>query len=164
MANSIRGLVLFFARRYPEVIVQCRNVPEFDPHFNMTFHFLGHTYRETGRYTEAMDMFVKAYGGSQDSLDMAQLYALIGRRDDAKALLAKAKLHGGVAANNPYDRAAVYTALGDTEAAFRELDTAYRNHSDWLPFLKVDPRMDRLRKDPRFLRLLRALGMKPLRA
>jgi hypothetical protein len=42
-------------------------------------------------------------------------------------------------------------ALGD---AFRNVSQAYQERSGWMTYLKVDPRLDQLRGDPRFIDLL----------
>jgi len=38
------------------------------------------------------------------------------------------------------------------------LDRAYRSHTYWMVYLRVDPRLDPLRSDPRFQQLLRRVG------
>jgi len=50
-------------------------------------------------------------------------------------------------------------ALGDTDLAFDQLDHAKRERSTWMAYLGVDPRLDRLRGDPRFAALLEATGL-----
>ncbi len=45
-------------------------------------------------------------------------------------------------------------ALGDPDQAFQELERAYHEKSSALFALGVDPRLDNLRKDPRFAALL----------
>jgi tetratricopeptide (TPR) repeat protein len=49
-----------------------------------------------------------------------------------------------------YFMALLYDALGCTDGAFRELERAVEENSATLFLLDVDPRMDPLRKDPRF--------------
>jgi hypothetical protein len=48
--------------------------------------------------------------------------------------------------------------LGEKDKAFTELNQAYQNHEYFLVWLKVDPRLDPLRSDPRFEDLLRRVG------
>jgi hypothetical protein len=49
-------------------------------------------------------------------------------------------------------------ALGENDKAFAELNKAYTNREYFLVWLKVDPRLDSLRADPRFGDLLRRVG------
>ena len=55
--------------------------------------------------------------------------------------------------------AATYLALGDPEAAFSWLETAYRERNPQLMFLKVDERFSTLRAEPRFRDLLRRVRL-----
>ena len=53
--------------------------------------------------------------------------------------------------------AAGQVALGDETEALRLLEQAYAQRDNWLNQLKVDPVMDPLRTNPRFLDLIRRL-------
>jgi tetratricopeptide (TPR) repeat protein len=58
-----------------------------------------------------------------------------------------------------YDRAAVYAALGRTDDAFAALEEGYQSRAEWISYLKVDPQMDTLRRDPRYTSLLKRLNL-----
>jgi hypothetical protein len=58
-----------------------------------------------------------------------------------------------------YDRAAVYAALGRTDDAFAALEEGYRSRAEWMAYLKVDPQMETLRRDPRYTILLKRLRL-----
>ena len=60
---------------------------------------------------------------------------------------------------SPYHFAIVHTALGETDEAFARLEEAYAMRSEALVWLKVDPRLDPLRSDPRFIGLLQRVGL-----
>lgn len=59
----------------------------------------------------------------------------------------------------PTQFAIVYVALGDHDAAFRWLETAYETRDHDLAFAKVWPMLDPVRDDPRFHALLRRIGL-----
>jgi eukaryotic-like serine/threonine-protein kinase len=63
------------------------------------------------------------------------------------------------AQSTEYFAAVVHAALGDREEAFSWLERAYRAHSLYLGFAKVDPGLDPLRQDPRFNNLLTRLHL-----
>lgn len=58
-----------------------------------------------------------------------------------------------------YAIAVVYAGLGDTERVFEHLDAAFRERSHWLVWLKRDPRWNEVRGDPRFVQLVRKVGL-----
>ena len=55
--------------------------------------------------------------------------------------------------------ALVYAALGEHDIAFIWLEKSYESREEALLNLKVDPKADRLRSDPRFSALLKKLGV-----
>ena len=54
--------------------------------------------------------------------------------------------------------AALHACLGDVDEAFRWLDVAVEEGATGLVFLRVHPRMDAIRQDPRYFGLLRRVG------
>jgi TolB-like protein/Tfp pilus assembly protein PilF len=59
----------------------------------------------------------------------------------------------------PYLEACLQSALGERSKAFGSLDRAVAERSELVPFLAIDPRLDPLRADPRFARLIRRLRL-----
>jgi tetratricopeptide (TPR) repeat protein len=57
-----------------------------------------------------------------------------------------------------YDRAIIYLGLNETDIALDWLQRAYQERSSWISYLNVEPRLESLRNDPRFLELARQLG------
>jgi hypothetical protein len=71
-------------------------------------------------------------------------------------LLAKYKSGGGSA----FNVARVYAGLGDNARALDWLEIDYRDHTGWLRSLPTDDEWDALRSDPRFVGLLKKMGMR----
>lgn len=59
----------------------------------------------------------------------------------------------------PYYFALVYAGLGERDRAFDWLERAYQLHDGRLCFLKVEPYLDGLSRDPRFASLARRVGL-----
>jgi hypothetical protein len=55
----------------------------------------------------------------------------------------------------------VHASLGHADEAFRQLDRALEERSSWMAFAAVNPRLDSLRKDPRFAEVRRRVGLSP---
>ena len=53
----------------------------------------------------------------------------------------------------------VYAALGETDLAFERLEESFARHEEAILTLKVDPKVDALRSDPRFTALLKKIGV-----
>ena len=49
--------------------------------------------------------------------------------------------------------------LGDVDEAFRWLDLAVEDHATGLILLRVHPRLDPIRQDPRYQALLKRVGL-----
>jgi serine/threonine-protein kinase len=88
-----------------------------------------------------------------------QLYALSGRTDAAKTVLRQLQAASTDRYISPYLIAAVEAALGQRAEAFASLDQAVKERAAHVAYLRVDPRVDSLRTDRRFLRLLRQLRL-----
>jgi hypothetical protein len=83
------------------------------------------------------------------------IYDKLGRHADAEAELAKLKAFGGDAA--AYQYATIYAQWGNRAKALEWLETAWRLRDPGLEFLKTDPLLDPLRKEPRFQAIEREL-------
>jgi hypothetical protein len=53
----------------------------------------------------------------------------------------------------------IYGALGDSDETFRWLEVAYRDRSGAIVGLKVDPSWDVYRSDPRFVAMIKKVGL-----
>jgi len=60
-----------------------------------------------------------------------------------------------------YDIAEIYVGLGEKERAFEWLDKAVEERPRFLVDLRVEPKLDPVRSDPRFAVLLRRTGLSP---
>jgi hypothetical protein len=77
-----------------------------------------------------------------------------GRPEEAKAVLSELQEVAKRRFVTAYGVALVHAGIGDREAAFTWLDRAFAERSHWLVWLRLDPRFDGLRDDPRFSELL----------
>jgi hypothetical protein len=60
---------------------------------------------------------------------------------------------------SPAELARLCATVGQKDEAFEQLNKAYEARSDALIWIKVDPRYDNLRSDPRFSDLLKRVGL-----
>jgi hypothetical protein len=88
------------------------------------------------------------------------LYGVWGRRAEALRVLedfTNLAMRGQFVTS--YGVALVYAGLNEVEQAFVWLEKAYEERSHWLVWLRLDPRWDTLRSDPRFRELLLKVGL-----
>lgn len=92
-----------------------------------------------------------------ERLDLAWGYAVTGRTDEARRILAEEERRGAYV--SPYPVAAVYAGLGEVDQAIRELEEAYRIREANLVWVNANAAFDPLRDDPRFHALLRSMKL-----
>ena len=151
------------ARQYDEAIAQSKKTLEIDPDFARAHYWLGLAYEQKSMFNQAIAAFHKAINSS-DSVAVyvaaaGHAYAVAGRRGEAVKVLRRLEELSRQRYVSAYDIALIHVGLGDTERAMQWLERAYRERSDGLVFLKVDPRLNGLQSDPRFASLRRRLGL-----
>jgi tetratricopeptide (TPR) repeat protein len=123
---------------------------------------LGGALAASGRFEEGIREYqtaVRLTGESTATLAaLAAVYARAGRAAESHVLLGRLLRESPKRYVSPAAVAGVYEALGDVDAAFAWLDKAYRERSNHMAYLAVDPH-PRLRADPRFADLLRRVGL-----
>lgn len=116
-------------------------------------------------YEEAISEMQRASGlpgGFPAALGaLGHVYAMSGRRSDAKKKLNELKAMSRQRYVSPLDLAILYTGLGDKEQALDQLERAYEDRAGWLINMNVEPRFDRLRSEPRFQDLRRRVEQRP---
>jgi serine/threonine-protein kinase len=163
--NTDVGLIFYIARQYDQAIEQCRNVIEMDPNFGVAHFALGLAYEQKGVHDEAISELQKAITASGGITVMTgalgHTYAVSDKKDKAQKILDELKKLSKRRYVSPYSIATIYIGLGEKDQAFEWLQKAYDDRSVWLIHLhvKVDPRLDSLRSDPRFTELLKKMGL-----
>ncbi len=145
---------LYYARNYDQAIEQGQKAMQLDPNYVRTHFWLGRVYSQKGMHREAIAASGKILESMPDSTlgltEMAYSLAVAGRRKEARQILSRLEERSRSAFVPAYNFAVIHIALNEEEAAMRYMQQAYENR-DWaLVVLAVEPRLDPLRKDPRF--------------
>ncbi|MBV8051435.1 MAG: protein kinase [Acidobacteriaceae bacterium] len=163
ITNVSAGWAYYYARQYDRALEECRSGLELDAQSLSAHDCIGSAFLEKGLYSQALQEYqslVTASGDDPSRLaSLGRAYALIGRKADAQDIASKLKTAGSQRYLPPYFLGLVYTALDDKEMAFSSLEHAYQQHDAYLPRLKVEPALDRLRADPRFNNLLHRMNL-----
>jgi tetratricopeptide (TPR) repeat protein len=156
--KATKADVLYCSRRYNEAIDECREALEMDPDFEPVLRALGDTYRQMQMYNEAVTIYKDL--GVDCLPHLAATYALAGMEVEAQRVLQElAILRKDDAASSSTTIAMAYMGLNDKNLAFEYLELAYKLQNFGLPFIASDPAWDPLRDDPRFIDLVRRLGL-----
>jgi TolB-like protein/DNA-binding winged helix-turn-helix (wHTH) protein/Tfp pilus assembly protein PilF len=160
--NASFGWRLYLAREYDRSIAQLRDTLEMDPSYQWAHLTLGQAYEQKGQYDLALKELQRAVELSHSSSLMisalAHAYALSGNHSEALKLLAQLDALSKKQYVSPFYVAIVYLGLGKNDLALNWLQKAYADRSNGLVFFKVEPELDPLRSDPRFISLLRKLN------
>ncbi len=154
-----------FARQFENAAEKAQNLIDIQPYFWGGHWSLGYCCAEMGKYKEALQHYRKAAEMDRSpmiSSSIAAAYALAGQKDKALELLDELKEAEKVGYVPPYYMAMIHAALSEpaeTDEAFSYLDKAFEMRDSSLSALKVDSRLDGLRKDKRFKALVKKLGL-----
>ncbi len=145
-------------RRFDEAIEKSRRFIEQEPDVWLGYWGLGINLIETGRYEEAVRALERASELS-DQLAYplsatAVAQARLGNEKQAREILNELLELARSEYVHRTDIAAIYTALGDHDSAFRQLEEGLRLRDHNLLSLHVTPLFDDLRADPRYKKLL----------
>jgi adenylate cyclase len=160
--NSDLGLSFFFARQYERAIEQFEKALEMDPNAIWARFFMGWARGQKGDYAEAIEEYKRVAQLDDSPLIMAALghtYVLAGRRDEALGILEEMKRLALSRHVSSYNFAIIHAALGEKDEAFDWLEKSYGAREEALVWLKVDPRLDTIRTNPRFIDLQRRVGL-----
>jgi serine/threonine protein kinase/Tfp pilus assembly protein PilF len=164
------GRAYFWARRYDEAIQHLQQTLERDPRYADTHWSFGLAYEGKKMYAEAIAAYQKAISLSKTAESpegkpemiaaLGHALALSGRRDEALRIVEQLKeIINQQRYVSPYSVALVYVALGEKDQAFEWLDRAYGERDESYIHLKVDPRLDGLRSDPRLTERLQLIKL-----
>ena len=157
------GFSVYYSGNYDLAVKELQSSLQMNPNFGLTHLWLGRSYQAKKIYPDAIAEYKKAlnvavnwpvalaaigsvYGESGDKANAQKIL------DTLNSLLSKKFV-------TSYGVALVYAGLGETEQAFAWLNKAYEERSNWLVWLKSDPRWAPLKSDKRFKELVNKVGL-----
>ncbi|TMQ73523.1 MAG: tetratricopeptide repeat protein [Candidatus Eisenbacteria bacterium] len=153
----------YYAREYEKSVAYYRKAIELDPRFDGAHTDLARSLEALGQFDEARAQYEEgrrlAGTVAGPSFGLAHLEASMGHRDAARRILAELEAARAQRVVSAWGIAALHASLGDVEEAFRWLETAFDEGATGLVFLRVHPRLDPIRHDPRHAAMVRRVGL-----
>jgi tetratricopeptide (TPR) repeat protein len=155
----------FFERDFDRAIEQLEKTIAMDPSNGWGYHLLGAVFYQKKMPAEAFTAHEKANSlegifSDAEMTEMRKAYEAAGlsayfRKENElrQKLLAEGKYQ------SPLKIALNCVFAGDDSEALDWLERAVNEHTPWLPEMKIDPMWDRIRSQPRFIALLKKIGL-----
>ncbi len=159
------ALYLYLARRYDEAIEQSRRVAEFHPNWRGSYTWMHRAHEMLGNEQGAFAAYLKLAeadgAGPDEIIGMKAAFARGGWKGYFRRRLDRLLEQEKGGYSYQYDIAELYARLGDKEQALARLQKAVEDRNLFVVALKVDPIWDSYRADPRFVALVRRVGLEP---
>ena len=159
--NKDLAVALIYSRDYERALQQCRKTLEIEPTFLVMSTYIAQIYQLQQKYAEATTELERAHAAAPEdgeiTYGLAQAYALSGKKNEALKISNELKQQGN--AFLPKEAAYLYSLLGEKEQAIAILQKAAENHIMSVAEVKMDPRLEELRKDARVGEILKQIGL-----
>lgn len=152
--------ILYQCRRFEEAAERARKANEMQPNFPQGLLHLGNSLTGIGEYDEAVAVLrnsAELWGDSGlPRYMLAHARAASGDMTSANKILDKMLDTAKRRHVKPYFIAMTCMAVGDHDRAFEWFERAVDEGNEWMIWFGTEPKLDPIRSDPRYLKLLRA--------
>ena len=149
-----KAWIVYLGRRYPEAIEAARQALRLAPENRRAKTLIAWSFVLQGKRSEAANELQHVPSDDYRRLvGEGVAAARWGRREDALRTIESLKGRYGDTVS--YQLAQVYAQVGENDKAISELEAAWTKRDAGLASLQVDPFLDPLRKDPRFVAIAR---------
>ncbi len=157
------GFSLYYRRNYDEAIKKLQEALQMNPKYPLAHLWLGRSYQAKKMYPQAIDEFKSALLVTPNwPVGLAQIgnvYGVSGNKMEGQRTLDTLLSISVKQFVTAYGMALVYVGLNRNDQALQWLNTAYQERSNWLVWVKSDPRWNPIRQDKRFIRLASNVGL-----
>ncbi|MFL6738446.1 MAG: TIR domain-containing protein [Sphingomicrobium sp.] len=155
-AHRAAGTVAYASKRYADAVAEYRRSLELNPAMTNAHALMGDSLMELGKVAEARAAYAAEPAAMFRLRGLAVLEHRVGNQPAAKQAYGQLVSEVGDAAL--YQQAEVLAQWGQTAEALAKLDQARKVGDSGLSLIVTDPLLDPLRRDPRFINLIKQLG------
>ena len=158
--NALEGQFLLHAGRVDDALTQLRKMSELEPNFWMPHMIAASAYIEKGMFKEAIDESQKENELSGGNVYPFAAYARAksGEQGAARAELKNLLTNSATDHTSPYNIAMLYQALDERTEALNWLEKGFAQRDPKMTLLKVEPKWNNLRDEPRFVGLMNRMN------
>ncbi|TMI62787.1 MAG: tetratricopeptide repeat protein [Bacteroidetes bacterium] len=161
--NADLGMAYISAGRYDDAISQEQKTLELNPKSAGARWIRGMAYQQKKMFGEAIKDYQSALELSHNNPNflaaLGHVYASSGNIAGAHKVLDTLFVVSKQEPVSPFFFALVYAGLNDKEKALEWLQKAYEEKSGSVRYLKMEPRLQNLRNDPRYIELMKKIGL-----
>ena len=160
--NATFGYAYIAARQYDLALEHLQKTLSMDQNFWLTHYYIGKAYvlkNQTAKGIEYMKEALRLSDSPDVLAGLGYTYGISGNIEEAEKTLVEMDKLSSKRVVSPYHVAMIYAGLGEKEKALELLKLSLEQRSVWLTYIKVDPFWDNLRSDPRFIELVKKVGL-----
>lgn len=148
------------SRRYDEAIHEFESAIALDPWFvGPSGNAMMWVYSRQGMLEPAAAMMQRSFSHSPEAGKLASAAAIAAANGDTRAFRMKQLESAAFYPRPSCFKALFHAALREDEQALQWLTKAYEQRNECIFYINVDPEWDHLRADPRFVSILRKVGL-----
>jgi len=155
------GGLYIYARQYDQAIAHFEKTRELHPEAFQPDSNLAYVYEIKGMKDEAVAAYLKSRILAGDSAERVSAfkttYAVAGWKGYLQRRVDEMKAQAKLRYVSPFSIALVYAQMGDKTQALAWLEKTYKERNYRLLFIRIDPRLDSLRSEPRFIDLMKRI-------
>ncbi len=168
---SLRSKVLaawhyYQMRDFREALAKAEELHQLNPDLMQAHLQMANCLLELGENERALSATTRAVELSAGSTLPTYVHAFAlaanNRAKELDGMLANLLARSGSSYVNPYFVGMIHAAAGDASSAIDAFEQAVGERTGWVLWLATEPKLDRVRSDPRFRTLLGQCGLRPI--
>ena len=165
IVGTMSVLIYLANDRFDQATAEAQRTMEIDPNYVYFEPDLARVYRQEGKLAEALEIYLRVEETRhQPMAGLAITYAGLGRKEEARKVLNQLIQQADSTYFPGEEIASIYVSLGENDEAIHWLERAVSEHSGAIHGISFSRDLRPLHSDPRFVALLRQIGLDPAKS